>query len=247
MKATTQILSLSLLLLGLLISPQQASAKSGAIELHPGKTHSLEQCRGEAGTVKMSASGQNINVVFKDVTCAKFDVFVGPNSDQVYKSYKLTGKTMPRSASFSIPKAVLKAAKVKIRLRSNSGKHADVMYIYLAPERSELTIGAATPLSQCGGSVKVSVSDNAGKPQVNVVLANVKACKDFVVESNNGRAIGKSYAIGGKNGNRKASFTLSWKKVIDKGNWGFVRNDINLKVSGPGGVEDLFTLSFDVN
>lgn len=223
-----------------------AAAGSAFINLRPGQSESLDRCKGDAGKVEVRRSGKQINVVFKKVACAKLDVFRTSDSEQVHKTYKLSGKTMPRSASFTMPKAVIKgASSIKLRLRSNSGKHADYLYIDLKEPRAELDLGSSTTMPACGGTVEITHAHDGKNPQVNVVMKNVTRCQTLTVESNNGRAIGKTYKIGGgKRGKRSASFTMSWKKVIDKGRWGFKKNNIHIKVSGKGQVEDRFAVGF---
>lgn len=222
-----------------------ASAETKSIQLAAGQSKALAMCNGDRGTVTVKQQGEQIQIAVKNSTCSKLDIYAAPGSDTVVKTYELKGTTMPRSASFTLPKSVTaNASSVELRLRSNSGKHADWMQIALAPQRSELALGSQGTLQACGGSIKVSHGMNAGKPQVNVVLKNVENCGEFTVESNNGRSIQKSYKVtGGKAGSRSASYTLSWNKVIDKGNWGFAKNDINVKVHGQS-TQDLFVVSF---
>lgn len=99
-------------------------------------------------------------------------------------------------------------------------------------------------MPNCKGTVKISHTMNQGKPQVSVTLNGVAACDSFTVESNNGRAIDKTYAIrGGKKGKKSASFTLSWKKVIDKGGWNEKMNNINIKIAGKN-TSDVFVVQF---
>ncbi len=223
-----------------------ADSANEYITVDPGQSKMLEHCKGKAGSVEAKQIGDTFHVSFKDVECATLEIYSSKLSNTVLKSYKISGKSMPRSGSFTLPKSVVQGAKwVKMRIRSNSGKHADWIYIKVGTPRVELRIGKEKVMKHCGGVLKITSSMSQGTPQVSVVLKNVSKCDHFTIESNNGRVIGTSYPIqGGKPGRLSASFGLSWKKVIDKGGWGYAHNQVLIKVSGAK-TEDLYKVSFD--
>jgi hypothetical protein len=80
-----------------------------------------------------------------------------------------------------------------------------------------MTIGEYAQLPDCGGTVKVTSSDNQGTGQVNVVFSNVVNCSNFDILAANGQDIGySSKKLQGKSNARAGSFTLP-KGLIDQG------------------------------
>lgn len=79
----------------------------------------------------------------------------------------------------------------------------------MAASLTTLNVGFARSLPECGGTVEVKASENAGSSdQVNFILRNVQFCSNFVLH-----ATDKQYKIGGEDGNRSGSFTLSASKM----------------------------------
>ncbi len=112
-----------------------------------------------------------------------------------------------------------------------------------APGASEqtLTVGSYRSLPQCGGTVEVTRSGQNGGQQINLVFSGVKACSNFdIIATGFNDVQYKSRKLGGTDGNRSGSFTLS-KQLIESG-----FNDIQLVVqSNSKKTQDYLNLVFE--
>lgn len=103
-----------------------------------------------------------------------------------------------------------------------------------------LTIGDEAYLSDCGGKVSVTKSDQGNGEQLNLVFSGVEKCSNFDILSANGMSANyDDKKIPGNNGDRGGSFTLP-KRVIDLG-----YNNIKVVVrSNTGKTSDTIRLRF---
>lgn len=115
----------------LLLVSQVAFAGSGSMTL--GEYASLPDC---GGTIKVTASennsGEQVNVVFKDVVnCSNFDILAANGEMTSYANKKLGGRDRARSGSFTLPKYLIEdgANSVTVVVRSNSGQTSDTIRV----------------------------------------------------------------------------------------------------------------------
>ena len=80
-----------------------------------------------------------------------------------------------------------------------------------------MTIGEYASLPDCGGTIKVTESDNQGSDQVNIVFKDVVNCSNFDILSSNGDAVNyPNKKLQGEDRARSGSFTLP-KRVLGEG------------------------------
>jgi hypothetical protein len=73
-----------------------------------------------------------VNIVFRDVRdCSKFDILSAQGGSINYGLKSLGGRDRDRSGSFTLPRSVIDYGRngVMVQIRSNSGKHDDVIYL----------------------------------------------------------------------------------------------------------------------
>lgn len=106
-----------------------SSSAFADITVTVGQTKKLPYCK---GTVKVTKTEDNrndkINLVFKHVeNCSNFDILTANGEETSYKAKKIPGDNQDRSGSFTLPSKIVDDGynRVKVIVKSNSGKHFD--------------------------------------------------------------------------------------------------------------------------
>ena len=105
------------------------------LDTHHNKFAPLNSC---GGTVELKMVAGRADLVFRGVrSCSNFDIVESNGHPTRYPNRKLQGVNGDRSGSFTLPSYILDYGfnGVLVTLRSDSGKHQEVIYIQFFDRR----------------------------------------------------------------------------------------------------------------